>query len=368
MQAGCKEWYNIDRQNSGGIMKILEIVSYQSNGKSALCAGIGKKLLNTGKKTGYVKPVHVIEESKRQDCRDAFFIGASLELSIDRQKLCPLHLTRDELQRELNEAAEDFSAKVLAVCEDAAAGNEVLIIEGPGDLKDDQLAIRAGLFIAEKMNARVVMLIGYGTDFKDKNILDTARKFGDRLIGVVFNQVPENKLKNVKTEASEYFKNQGIAVLGAIPEIRALYGISVGELAEKLSGELITAKDKSEDLIENIMLGAMSPDSAIDYYNRKKNKAVVTRYDRADMQLAALETSTRCLIVSGGRPTQSVMVKADDKKIPVMVVEKSVNEIIDGIESALSVTKFHNIQKLQALNPLLDTGLDFKAINLALGL
>jgi len=34
----------------------------------------------------------------------------------------------------------------------------------------------------------------------------------------------------------------------------------------------------------------------------------------------------------------------------------------------LSVTKFHNIQKLQALNPLLDTGLDFKAINLALGL
>lgn len=348
-------------------MKTLQIVSYQSYGKSAMCAGIGRRMLNAGKKVGYIKPVHIIEQGKRHDCREAFFIGESLELSVNRQKLCPLHLTCAELQRELNESRDGFSERVRAVCEDAGAGNDVLIIEGLGNLKDDNLVMQAELFLADKMDARVIMLIGYGIDFEDKDALEAIRKFGDRLIGIIVNQVPESKLKNVKNEASEHFKNQRIEVLGVIPEIRTLYGVSVDELAEVLSGEIIVAREKSGDLVENVMLGAMSPDSARDYYNRKKNKAVVTRYDRADMQLAAMETSTRCLIVSAGRPNPSVMVKADDKKIPVMVVDKNINEIIHGIELALNAAKFRNIQKLQALNPVLDAGLDFKAINSALG-
>jgi hypothetical protein len=147
-----------------------------------------------------------------------------------------------------------------------------------------------------------------------------------------------------------------------------LLGVTVGDIAGAVDGEIINFKDKAGELVENVMLGAMSPDSARDYYNRLRNKAVVTRYERADMQLAALETSTRCLVVSGRRPSTSVMVKSEDKKVPVIVTNKGVNEIISGIERSLAAAGFRQSQKLQVMTAMLDSRFDYKALNTALGL
>ena len=38
-----------------------------------------------------------------------------------------------------------------------------------------------------------------------------------------------------------------------------------------------------------MLVGAMSVESALSYFRRKPNKAVITGGDRADIQLAALE-------------------------------------------------------------------------------
>ena len=73
---------------------------------------------------------------------------------------------------------------------------------------------------------------------------------------------------------------------------------SVGELAKHLGGEIVNCPERSEELVENLMLGALSVDSGLDYFRRKTNKAVIARGDRPDLQMAALETSTKCLILS----------------------------------------------------------------------
>jgi BioD-like phosphotransacetylase family protein len=197
----------------------------------------------------------------------------------------------------------------------------------------------------------VVLLLSYSTDFKDNDLVQAAKKFGDKLAGIVINQVPESKISAVQEQASEFFKAQSMLLLGVLPEARTLSGVSVGEVAAAVSGEIISSKDKINELIENVMLGAMSPDSGRDYYNRKKNKAVVTRAERADMQLAALETSTKCLIVTGSKLNTSVMVKAEDKKVPVLLVNKEIKDIIVDIEQVLAKAKFQNPQKLQAMSP-----------------
>ena len=187
-------------------------------------------------------------------------------------------------------------------------------------------------------------------------------------MGVVLNQAPVSKLARVRDECVEYFKSNGVNVLGVLPESRAMLGVTVGEISSSINGDIILFKEKANDLVENVMLGAMSPDSARDYFNRLRNKAVVTGYQRADMQLAALETSTKCLIVTGQKPTTSVMVKAEDKKVPVMIAQKDVNDVIRGIEQALAAAGFHHPQKLQAMSAMLDNGFDYKALNTALGL
>ena len=349
-------------------MTNLLIAAYDPCGKTALCAGIGKKLANSGKRVGYIKPIHVKTEGAGEECLDADFIGRSLELGESRELLCPMHIKQDELWRGLTEDADNFSAGIKSACDKAGAGKDILIIESPGAFKNDQVSTLAAYTIAEKLDARVVLLLCWRSDYRDAAILQAAEKLGSRLAGIVLNQVPSSKINRVQAECAAYFKEKGIAVLGVLPESRALMGVTVGDIAGAVGGEIVNFKDRAGELVENVMLGAMSPDSARDYYSRLRNKAVVTRHERTDMQLAALETSTKCLVVSGKKPSTSVMVKSEDKKVPVIVVDRDINEIIKGIEQSLAGAGFHQVQKLQAMSALLDSRFDYKALNAALGL
>jgi BioD-like phosphotransacetylase family protein len=349
-------------------MTNLLIAAYNPCGKTALCAGIGKKLANSGKKVGYIKPIHVKAQGAKDVCMDADFVGGALELGENRELLCPLHMQQEELWRNLSEDVENFAGALKTACDKVGAGKDVLIIESPGGFHNDQVSALAGYTIADKLEARVILLICWCSDYREPDILQAAEKLGSRLVGVVLNQVPSSKISMVQAECTAYFKEKGIVVLGVLPESRALLGVTVGEIAGAVDGEVITFKDKAGELVENVMLGAMSPDSARDYYNRLRNKAVVTRYERADMQLAALETSTKCLVVSGGRPSPSVMLKSEDKKVPVIVTDKDINEIVSGIERSLAGAGFRHLQKLQAITAMLDSRFDYKALNAALGL
>ena len=47
------------------------------------------------------------------------------------------------------------------------------------------------------------------------------------------------------------------------------------------------------------MLGAMGAELALKFFRTKPDKIVITGGDRADIQLAALETDTKCLVLTG---------------------------------------------------------------------
>lgn len=347
-------------------MTALQVVSYEPCGKTALCAGIGKKLVNTGRKVGYIKPVNIAGETNGTSCQDELFMNDALDLGGQKDNLCAFNISQEELWRNLSEDMDNFTAQIKSACDRAAAGKDVLIIESPGSIKGDQVSALACYTIAEKLNSHVVMLVCYpGTDAE---IIQVVEKLGERLVGFVLNQVPLNKIDTARVQIEELLKSKGVKVLGVLPESRTLLGISVAEIASSLGGEIISSREKGGELVENVMLGAMSPDSARDYYDRKRNKAVVLRTERPDMQLAALETSVKCLIVSAKKPSGPVMVKAEDKRVPVVIVNQEINEIITGIERALAEAKFRQLQKLPAISAILDSGFDFKTLTSALAL
>lgn len=125
-----------------------------------------------------------------------------------------------------------------------------------------------------------------------------------------------------------------------MPESRTRLAITVGELADVIEGKIISHPEKSDELVENYMLGAMVLDSGLDYFNRKKNKVVIIRQERLDMQLAALETSTTCLVLSGGdnTPAYRVRQKADSRSIPIITTPVPVNDIVTRIDKLLAKT------------------------------
>ncbi|MDO8568923.1 MAG: DRTGG domain-containing protein [Dehalococcoidales bacterium] len=311
-------------------MITLYIVSSDKGaGKTAMAAALGKRFLGEGKKVGYAKPR--LNSSEATD--DAAFIKKILGLSESVDSLSPVVTTYDNTA---------FAS--------ASAGKDILIVEGVLNPNSHQ--------IANALDARVIAVESYG-----KNISpDSYKPFGPNFLGVVVNKAPRSRLKQVKAPA-------GVNVLGVIPEDRTLLAPTVAELAGFIQGKILTSPKKSGELVENLMVGALSVDSGLIYFGRKSNKAAILRVDRPDMQLAVLETPTRCLVVSGNAPIyHRVVEKAESKGVPIVQTEHSTETILSRVEEALAKARFAEDKKLPRLAEILQQSIDFKILYKGLGL
>ncbi|OGN91881.1 MAG: hypothetical protein A2Z70_04000 [Chloroflexi bacterium RBG_13_48_17] len=349
-------------------MVALYITSTESAGKTALCTGIGKKLLDRGTKVGFMMPVHLIETGKTDGCGDAAFIKDTLKLAESEGLICPIHLSQHELWRNLTEDVENFSQNLKQAYRKISRDKDVVIMEGLGNIGVDKVSTLACYTIADVLEARVIIVLHYSSDFDVSKIVQISKKV-KHLVGVVISLVPKPKMETAGHQLTVLFKKAGIKVLGIFPEVRSLLGVSAKDLAQVLNGEILTAPEKTNEIVESVMVGAMTVDSGIMYFNRKENKAVVVRGERADMQLAALETPTRCLIVTDNvKPLPFVIVRAQEKHVPIIIVKQDTSAAIAGIEEALTKASFWSGRKLEMYGKVLDNCFDFPALYSELGL
>ena len=325
-------------------MVALYIVGTEGAGKTAICAGLGKHFLAGGKSAGYLKTM-------------ADTIGAAGTDAAFMKQVLDLPESIESLRADISDVkkAKEAYTKV-------SPAKDVVIVEGSlGQSPDDKLS-KASREIAEALNARVIMVADYSS--QPAALTSYGKAFGGNLAGIILNKVPKSRLKQVRDELSASLGEAGIKLLGVLPEDRTLATFTVGELAECIQGKILNNTEKSGDLVENIMLGAMVVDSGLTYFGRKNNKAAVIRNDRPDMQLAALETSTRCLVLSGSAepPAYGVLQKAENKGIPIIQAESDSSAIVTGIEEALGKTRFNQEKKLSRLAEVMPQYLDLPAI------
>ena len=311
-------------------MGVIYIISAEeAAGKTAVCAGLGKYLRGEAKKVGYLKPA-AGETASAGD--DAAFMRKLLGLA-DTAK-----------------------------APDILKGSDVVLVEGMVGPNASDTVSQATYGAAKEMKAKAIVVEAYTN--RASSYIDSYKGFGDSLIGVVINKVPESQVKRVQDEATAEFGKAGINVLGIIPENRVLLSITVGELAESIQGKILNNSEKADELVENYMLGAMIVDSGLDYFGRKDNKAAIVRQDRPDMQLAALETSTRCLVLSESSqpPFHNVLQKAESRGIPIISTEAATSDIVDSIENALSKSRCHQEAKLYRLADIIEKNMDLKVL------
>jgi len=341
----------------------------EATGKTALCAGIGKKLLDQGVKVGFLMPVQVLETSNPDGYEDAAFVKETFALAESSEQLCPIRLTQGELWRSLTTELADFTQRLKQVYRKISGSKDIVIMEGLGNLGVDKVSTLACYTIAETLEAKVIIVLRYPSTLDMSKIVQVAEKLGRSLLGVVINFVPESKIEILRSELTASFNEAGIKILGILPEMRGLLGISVGELVEILDGETFNSIESTDEIVENIMVGAMALDSGVSYFNVKENKAVVIRGERADMQLAALETSTKCLILTNNvKPLPPVVSQAKDKRVPIIVVKQDTSAVISCIEDILTKASFRSSRKLATFGDVLGRYFDFKSLYSELGL
>ena len=93
-----------------------------------------------------------------------------------------------------------------------------------------------------------------------------------------------------------------------------------------------------DELVEHFMIGAMNVESALSYFRKVSNKAVITGGDRSDIQLAALETPTKCLILTGELyPNASILGRAQEVGVPIVVVRADTANTLEVCENPFGI-------------------------------
>jgi len=326
--------------------------SERGAGKTAVCAGIGKHLVSDGRKIGFFKPIIADGENPPMEGIDSdiAFMKHIFALEEPVDLLHPVIGNENNLTSSIKEAYDGVSA-----------GKDVVIVES----EQNQASYR----IAETLDARVLIVEDYSDKLPRTKLINSYKDFGELLLGVVLNKVPINRIEQVHDEVSAQFSKAGINILGVLPENRTLFTLTIGELAEHIQGEILSDAEKSAELVENFMLGAMCVDSGLEYFGRKANKVVVVGSERPDMQLASLETSTRCLILSGNiAPQPAILHRAEEKNVPIILAPDDTTTIVTNIEDALGKSRFNQKNKLPKLAEIMAQHLDFQMLYKGLGL
>jgi len=87
---------------------------------------------------------------------------------------------------------------------------------------------------------------------------------------------------------------------------------------------------------------------------------VITGGDRPDIQLAALETSTKCLILTGNlRPSPIILGRAEEVGVPMILVKQDTLTTVEIIEQFFGKTRFHQEKKIRRFEKMLDERFDF---------
>jgi BioD-like phosphotransacetylase family protein len=318
------------------------------SGKSLVSLGLGLLLKEEGYRVGYIKPFGKIPlklASAVVDA-DAEFMRKALGLQEPPQIVSPFVATFEVQSSALRGRPVDRLKAVSRALQAMGEKDIVLIGGGAGLFEGSVYGINA-LNIIQRLNAKTLVIEPWSGDGSIDSIVGTKELLGDSFAGAVINKVPQKAHDHVKQYVRPYLEKRGISVFASLHRDILLDSISVRQLNEILNGKVLCCEEGIDEFIENFSIGAMDVDSALKYFRRTPNKAVITGAHRADIQLAALETSTKCIILTGGMYTNDLIAgKAKMQGVPILSVHDDTFTTVEKIEHVLGKIRIREQKKV----------------------
>jgi hypothetical protein len=350
-------------------MKALYINSISSfSGKTALCLGLGLYLQNKGVQLGYMKPVSKQGFRVGADMvdEDAEFVKRVLRLETPVNKMSPIVVTDELLDDLMAGRIGGLWDKVEDAFQIASEGKDFVLLEGGADMQEGFAFDLSPIGVARHLKVPVLSMVRW-RDEGVSGVLDDAfaarHRLQNDLLGVIINNVPEKTWDAVNNKVAPYLESKGIRVYGILPHKEQLMAISVGELIDLLQAEVLTGGNMRERLIESLAVGAMTFESALPRFRRQINKAVITGGDRTDLQAAALETSTVCLVLTGNlHPSATIVKHAEELGVAVLLVPDATIDALEKIESVFGRTRLGQAEKLNRFQAMLAEYLNFERL------
>lgn len=347
--------------------KRLLIGSTESySGKSAAVLGIGLQLQSIGLDIAFGKPMGNSINGQGPD-PDLDFIVETLHLPESRYYPPTVVLTDATLAHKLSEPG-NFSFPSLQSY-NTDKGESLLLLEGPGNLTEGKVMGVSLPEIAAAIQASVLLVTRYDSVLLVDRFLAAQAQLGDHLIGVIINDIPEEAADTATNLVKPFLERQGIPVVALLPRSPIMRSITVREIVARLEATVLCSAERLDLMVESLTIGAMNVNSALRYFRQGINMAVVTGGDRTDIQFAALETSTQCLVLTGQiPPTPEIVERATDLEVPILAVDSDTLSTVERIDELFGQVRLHEPVKVQCVRELVATHLDLNRLIDLLGL
>ncbi len=345
------------------------------SGKSALVLGLARQLMQRGIGGRFGKPraaadadsdgvadtLPAADDLIDQDVR---FVGRILGLRDDRLIAAVHRHSSGRSQQRLLDAELSAGPGLEALRQQLVAASPGLtLLEGPGSLSEGLLYGLSLVQVARGLQAPVVLVHPWNDSDSIDPLLQAREQLGDLLAGVVLNGVVPEQVAGLQQELVPALERLGLPVLGVMPRSPLLRSVTVEELSRRLNAEVLCCRDRLDLLVETLSIGAMNVNSAMEFFRRRRNMAVVTGADRTDIQLAALEASTQCLILTGaGDPLPQLISRAEELEVPLLKVEHDTLTTVEVIENTFGHVRLQESVKATYAFRLVEEHCDFEAL------
>lgn len=347
--------------------------SEEYSGKSSLCLGLGVLLKERGYKVGYMKPIGnlLIDIDGSLADEDAEGIRKFMGLQDNRNVITPILLTENLTNDALMGVEKGLDSRLKEAYLEVSKNKDVVLLEGAGGIGVGAMYGLSDPEVATKLDTKILLITRYDSVRAVDRILCDLRIIQNTeiLAGIILNEVPIDKLEKVSHLVVPFLEKKGIRVFGVIPEDNMLRSVSVSEIVEDLNAEVMVGASNLENLVEHYLVGAMEVGSAIKYFRRMPNAAVITGGDRSDIQMAAIEAKVKCLVLTGNlRPSGAVLGSAEEANIPVILVRGDTMSTIEKMEHLIGHARIKHEVKIKKIVELIKEYVDVDGLVVEMGL
>lgn len=341
-------------------------------GKTLITISLGLYFQNLGLNVGYMKPIGTSTSTKNNKHidEDAVFTQKILGLNYDHDLVTPVVVSRDLQLSVFKKGCPDFMGDIINAFNILQKDKDIMLVCGSGSfLHAGKYCNVAGIDVANALDAKVILIDRFFTEFYYDYLVSAKELLNDNLLGSILNSVPEEIMDDVNNLLVPLLKRKQIEVIGVIPKDLILYSIPIRELVIRLKGNIITGKNKEDNLIREFIIGTMQVENFMLHYQKRKNPAVIVGGDRSDIQLVAIEAKCSCLILTGNiYPSDIIINRAKELEVPIIIVREDTYTVAKKMESILNSMKLLDESKINHGYNLVIRCLNWQYIKEAIGI
>lgn len=358
------------------VRKVFISATGQNDGKTVVSLGLIFAFKERLGKIGFIKPVgqrYLIVQGEKID-EDSVLIEKACGIECAIKDMSPVAIERGFTKRYILEGnKKELAQRIKTSFKAVAKDKDFVVIEGTGHAGVGSVFDLSNATVAKMLDSKVVIVSSGGIGRPiDEIVLNKTlfEKEGVKVAGVIINKVKPEKYEQINRVVRLGLKKKGLKVLGVIPYRQLLSEPTIGQISEELNFELLSCDGCRERRVGKILVGAMAPHNALNYFSDKS--LIITPGDREDMILAVVgyqmdktDEGIRIagIVLTGGiEPHKTVIDLVKRAKVPLLLAEGDTYSVASKVHDLTVKIRPEDAEKTGIIKDMIEKYVDIKML------